>query len=216
MILLVVAIAIATWLRNQPPAAAAPATFQIQAIEFARTRTTKATGESVLLEQGTHFLAPDGRQRIDRNQSGFRTVEIMNYRQSQRIFLDVGAKTATVTSMKLPFMIPNAPGQQAGTLPFTAPHQIESASAQLGDKYVSGLLLHGQRDTFVHTVADGSQVVHTIENWIYQFPNRRIMPAILEQRFEDANEIDERQITNASTIVGSDETFLIPNGFVVK
>lgn len=179
-------------------------------VDYTRTEVNKATGETKVIEQGSYLLAPDGRQRIEHNKNGARSVEILDASKGQRITLDPATKHATFSSMQgLP---PNGPA----VVPFQTPPQTQKQRMSLGTKAVAGLLLQGSRQTLIHTMPDGTQVTHVFEFWSYGFTDRHIMPALLEQRFEDDNVVDERKITNVSTVPGSEALFQVPAGFAVK
>jgi hypothetical protein len=179
-------------------------------VDYTCTEVNKATGETKVIEQGSYLLAPDGRQRIEHNKNGVRSVEILDAGKGQRITLDPATKLATLTSMRA--LPPNRPG----VVPFQSPPQTQRQTVALGTKAVAGLLLEGSRQTLTHAMADGTQVTHVVEFWSYGFTDRHIMPALLELRFEDDHVVDERTITDVSTVPGSEALFQVPAGFAVK
>jgi hypothetical protein len=66
-------------------------------VDYTRTEINKATGETKIIEQGSYLLAPDGRQRIEHNTNGARSVEILDSSKGQRITLDPATKLVTLS-----------------------------------------------------------------------------------------------------------------------
>jgi hypothetical protein len=87
-------------------------------------------------------------------------------------------------------------------------------TVRLGTREVAGLKLAGERHTIVYTKSD-AQIVHTFELWLYHLANPRMTPILIEERFEDANEVSERRLTNVATVELPSAVFAIPADFKV-
>lgn len=86
--------------------------------------------------------------------------------------------------------------------------------AELGTKIVGGLTLEGTSHTTVFSGA-GRQVVHSVELWAYRFPDPRILPIIMELRFEGSGEVVERRLDVVTTTQVPQSIFEIPADFTI-
>ena len=84
----------------------------------------------------------------------------------------------------------------------------------LGTKAVAGLVLEGTLNTTAFS-GSGRSFVHTMELWVYRFPDARILPIVIERRFEGPNEIAERHLDAVTTIPASPSIFEVPLDFTI-
>jgi hypothetical protein len=180
---------------------------------FVQTRVSKAHLDSpVVIQEGTYFLAQDGRYRIERRNERASTAEIVDFRQRRRAVLDLIGKTAIVGSMSvLPPGTDTVPAVPMVVQP-SAPSPRSERRETLGPRMISGgLVLEGYRFTVLR---DGAQV-DTFEVWEYRFPEHGLLPVLMEERFEDGREIMERRVTAVMTVPMSEELFSVPVDFAV-
>jgi hypothetical protein len=191
------------------------ASLSVTKVDYTTTRLVRATGETVVVETGTYYLAPDGRQRIEHVKNGVETAEIIDYRADKRIALDLARREAVVGSNRTVGAFPRLPGQPEIGGPTGAVGQNVSRAA-LGTRDVQGLSLEGTRMIFTLTKADGTVLVYTADLWAYRFANRHLVPVILEERFDADKDIVERRIENVTTVRVPGTWFAIPPGFQIK
>ncbi len=81
----------------------------------------------------------------------------------------------------------------------------------MGTRVIGGwLLVTGTRSTFNFKWA-GATLTHTLETWYYRFSDRTMTPVALEERFEDANEVVTRQVSDVTTIQMDASLFSVPS-----
>jgi hypothetical protein len=184
-------------------------------VDLSKTRIIKASGQSSNIENGTYFFASDGKRRIEQTSNGVTRVEIVDFKAEKRIMLDLESKLATVGSPRSLWV---APSSSRRPILGGRPSGMEQASemVKLGTKVTGGLTLEGTLQTTTFTDKSGSGFVHTFELWAYRFPDPKLVPVILEERFEDSSEIIERRIDAVSTIQDSHGLFEIPTGFTIR
>ncbi len=159
----------------------------------------------------TFFLAANGTYRketLDR-QTDDLVVEIIRPHENQRIKLDLRTRLAAV----------GPGGRETSGHPLAAKFpegtDISSETASLGTRTVGNLLLEGERRTFHVDLPDGRSMVHTFQVWSYQFPDPLLAPIVLEQRFDEADAIEEQRIMSIAMVEVLSDIFDVPAGFKV-
>lgn len=181
----------------------------VQEVEFKATRLQKGKDlNPVTVEEGTYWIAP-GRYRFDTLYvvTGERIAEIVKDDEKRRIRLDLTQKHALVGSTLSPMppvgkgLMIEPPGARG-----SKPEPVDQA---LGEKYVDGLKLEGVVTTFDH----GAGRLTTMETWYYRFSDPRVLPVVLETRFESPDEIYEKRVDRVSQTLVSPRLFEIPADF---
>jgi len=168
----------------------------------------------VVVEEGTYFIDPAGRYRVERLHGRSRTAEIVDSREKRRTALDLDRKVGVSGSLS-----DVAPG--TASLP-TAPIVEEWAGSRqrtrgqtLGTKVIAGgLEVEGIRFVW-NTVQGGARVTLTMDTWRHAFSDRSMEPVLLELRFEDAKTITIREVTDVSEQPMDDSLFVAPSDFNV-
>lgn len=184
--------------------------------DFNVTRLVKGRDATPIdVETGAYFIASDGRYRIDSLLlgTGERSAEIVNFRENRRVVLDFALKQATVGSNSTVWGGPSSIRRPAPGGPPTGLNS-ESNMTRLGTRNVAGLTLEGTLQTTTFYGND-RLLVHTMELWTYRFPDPRILPIVMERRFEGPDEIVERRVHDVATIQMSSSIFEVPTDFTV-
>jgi hypothetical protein len=183
-------------------------TLDVLKVTYVRTVTDATTGSTKVTEEGAYQIAPDGVYRIDRldKVTGARTATIENFRTNQRTTLDVDRREAHIGSTTGPVQ----PGGHSAWRPMGKPQ-----STDLGTKQAAGLTLNGQRFTHVFAGARG-QIVHNNEVWFYRHADPKLVPVILEMRYDTPSGIEEQKIIGVEHIQASGELFRVPRTFTTK
>ncbi len=178
------------------------------------TRVQKSNpADPVIVEMGTYLIARDGRYRVDkRTPRGEHVAEIVDYRSNRVVKLDLKGRQAIIGSNRAYFAGPGVKGPVPGGPPSGL--SPSSDMVDLGERVVSGVTLRGVRQTNVFSATDQS-FVHTMELWNYTFPDPRIPPILVEQRFEGPDEIVETRIEQVESTIAADDAFAIPRNFTV-
>lgn len=184
--------------------------------EYVVTRLAKGigtAGSAVQLEEGTFFISPDGRHRIEsiRGEKRERSIEIVLPAARQRIKLDPVHKRATIGSTAAVFLGPASGGQPSPIGP-PSDLDVDAVWTDLGTKDIGGIVLRGRLQTNSFS-GRGQAFIHTMELWMYDFENRRIPPIIIEQRFEADDEIVERRVVGVAKVDLSEALFKVPASF---
>ena len=186
---------------------AAPAfaqTIEVLKVEVVRTRTDAASGMTSTLEEGTYQIAPDGVYRVDRlnKATGKRSATIED--SGRRTTLDADRREARVEASNL---IPQ------GTP--SAWQEIDTQRVDLGTKQAGGLTLRGYRFTSVLAGPRG-QIVHHNEVWSYMPADPKIVPVILELRFDSPVGVEEQKVVAVEKVKVSPDIFRVPRTFKTK
>lgn len=195
---------------------------QQELIQVRYRQTTLAKTEAAapaLAEEGTYWIDPRGRYRIDRIRNGTHSIEIVNCKDDLRVMLDVGRKRAVVTSLSTVITPPGFAGAsrsqpaagQGGPLTRVSDHRVDLGARTIGGR----LTVTGTRDEIVF-LNQGRRVSHTFERWIFQFPEATMMPVALEERFEGESGVSERKIADVSVVPIAEDLFAIPSGFEIS
>jgi hypothetical protein len=183
---------------------------------FVRTLTNVASGQQEIVEEGTLLIAADGMHRIDTLRAGVRTAEIVESGGKRRIAMNLDTKQAVTGSTATSLVV--APSSLA-QVPTGVPDGLirhEQPRMDLGTKIVGALTLRGTAFATVLTNRDGQQFINSRELWDYQFPDRRVVPVIVEMRFETPGSIDERRVTDAIATRVDKSVFELPSDFSVR
>lgn len=216
VVLCVVSIGFAFRQIDSGGASAQSAGLSVMRADFKVTRLVK--GQDVVpidVEEGTYFIAPDGRYRIDSLHLGTRerSTEIVKFGENRRIVLNPALKQATVGSNSTVWAGPSSSHRAVPGGPPTGLNS-ESNMTSLGTRNVAGLVLEGTLQT-TSFYGNGRSLVHTMELWTYRFEDPRILPIVMERRFEGPDEIVERRIDGATTIEVSSSIFEVPADFTI-
>jgi hypothetical protein len=185
---------------------AAPAfaqTVEVLKVDYVRTRTDAASGTTSTLEEGTYRIAPDGVFRIDRlnKATGTRSATIEGH--EQRTTLDVERREArTEANTTVPGGMPSAWQSVGGT-----------QRTDLGTKQVGGVTLRGYRFTSVLASPRRGQIVHHNEVWSYMPADPKIIPVMLELRFESPVGVEEQKVVAVEKVTASKDIFRVPKTF---
>ena len=191
--------------------------------DFVRTRLVKGRDQTPsVVEEGSYFIAPDGRYRIDRVSNGVKTAEIVSHKEHKRIVLDFQTKRATLASSAILPLTP-PPTSSTATAPQIVPggppsgFRTDRNMVKLGTKSVGGLLtLQGFLQVNTYS-GPGRQFVHTMELWDYRSPDApRMPPIVMETRFEGPDEIEERRLGIVTTALAPRSSFEIPADFTIR
>lgn len=212
---LLFAIVLLVWAVGDTRISAQTQTQTLITARYVETKVSKnATSAPVVVEEGTYFIDPAGRYRVERLQAGSRTAEVVDLREKRRTALDLDRKQAVSGLLS---EIP--PG--TSSLP-TAPIIAESAGSRqrqrgqsLGTKVIAGgLEVEGTR--FVFNIEQrGARVTLTLDTWRHAFSDRTMAAVMLEQRFEDATTITTREVTDVSALQMDESLFVVPSDFTV-
>ena len=186
---------------------------------YTRTLTTTATGQTVVTEEGTYQIAPDGTYRIDRvdhRHNDERTAEIQRFRDRKRIMLNIETKEAAIGSNGWAGALMVPPSSSRPQPGFPPLREDSKDRVDLGTKIVAGLTLRGTRTTLVSSNKSAVSIVHTSEIWAYHAPDPRIIPVILELRIESPYDIDDSHITDVTTARVSQDIFDVPRDFTIR
>ena len=186
-------------------------------VDFTVTRFVPGSDvQPIPTEEGAFFIAPDGRYRVEslNRATGERTAQIVKFRENRRIVLNLGRKQATIGSNPATLAVPSGsrPAVPSG-IPIVKGN-AKSKMTSLGTKIVSGLVLEGSIQ-ITSSSGNGESFVHTTELWAYRFDDPRILPIVMELRFEAAEEVVERRIDRVATIRLSPTIFEVPTGFTI-
>lgn len=184
-----------------------------------RTITARSTGTSTEVEQGTYWLASDGRRRVERfnKVSGEHTAELFSPKDLRQTAMNVDTKEAVVGPVGGGMAI-EPPSLKRGARHTGVPSGLREVSrdrSDLGTKTVGALVLRGSRVTLVFA-GGGTERVHHIEMWEYRPADPRVLPVVLEMRFETPEEIDERRITAVTQTRVAASIFAVPSDFTVR
>jgi hypothetical protein len=182
---------------------------------FVRTLTQTTTGTSARVEEGTILIASDGRYRIERVRNGERTAEIWTRDRDRRIALNLDTKQGVVGSSGSMVIPPSTGPRQVPSGVPDAWKRDEHPRVNLGTKTVGALTLRGTG--FSTTLSQNAvQITNNREVWAYHFPDSRIVPIILETRFEMPDSIDEQRVTDSTTIRVDAAVFEAPPDFSIR
>ena len=183
-------------------------------MDFVRTLTMKATGESTVREQGTYWITPDGGyRRTDLVRNGVRTAEIVRFADGVRISLNLDTEEVRVGTIAGPPVRAPSGGRIGVPGPRRGWDQSSDAIVNLGTKTVDGITLSGSRQILVLGNESGQSQQHLVDMWVYPSSNPRIAPFMVEMRFDTPDSIDDRRLTSARRLAVSPEVFEVPPGF---
>lgn len=197
--------ALATLVAAQPE-------IDVTKIEYTNTRMVKGKDVNpIAVATGAYLLARDGRQRIDKHnaETGEDTADIIDYKINRHLHLKLNKREVVIGNNTGSFYVPGEP--RPGTAP-AGNLDATTTRTNLGKKTVAGLELSGTMFTYTYA-GDGQLFQHTMELWDYRAPDPRIVPVILEQRFEGQYEIVEQRINAASNTRVPSSAFDIPRGW---
>lgn len=181
-------------------------TIEVLKVEYVRTNTDADRRLTRVVEEGTYQIAPDGVYRIDRldKATGTRTATIEDFRTSRRTTLHLDRREARI--------------ERSGALPRSTPsawQQMDSQRVDLGTKQAGSLTLRGYRFTSVFAGPRG-EIVHHNEVWSYMPDNPRIVPVILETRFDTPTGVEEQKVVAVDRVRVSRDIFSVPRTFKVQ
>lgn len=182
---------------------------------FVRTLTRVADGQTQVIAEGTITVAPSGSRRVDTVENGVRTAEILAANSGRRIALNLSARQAVIGSASGPVLPPSIGPRQ---VPVGVPDgwsREEQPRQDLGTKTIGVLVVNGTRFSTILR-RDGQQMLNVRDVWDYRFPDRSIVPVIMETRFETPDSVDERKIVDASAARVGAGFFEVPHGFSVS
>ena len=176
--------------------------------DFVRVMTLASTGEEVLIEEGTYFLSPDGRYRIDKTTSqGNRNSEIWLPEKGERIALNHDTRTGVRVFYNRRL------SAQLGEPPqgFGASAQPTSPGENLGRRTVGPLTLIGFA---AHTPIPGGDTVLN-EWWVWAPPGAP--PQLIEMKSTSPDgRVDDRRVTAASLATLSDDLYSVPSTYDIQ
>jgi hypothetical protein len=178
---------------------------EVVKVNYVRTVTDGTTGGTKVVEEGTYQIAPDGVYRIDRldKTTGTRTATIEDFRTNQRTTLNLDRGEAHVGSTTV--------------VPRGAPSawkQMDGQAVDLGTKQAGSLTLKGRRFTHVFAGPRG-QIVHHNEVWSYHHADPKIIPVILELRFDTPTGVEEQKVVGVERVKASRDIFSVPKTFKI-
>ena len=163
-----------------------------------------------IVEEGSYFIAPDGRTRIEGTQKGVSSVELRNHSDNSWFSLDLDEKHAI--GARATVAVGGAP---TGDFDVGRSQVRSPLTIQLGTKTVGALTLEGSRRTSNVTMGAVS-AIFTSESWMYRFPNARILPLLLEFRHVGFVEITEQRVLAATEVEVPASIFEVPADFTVE
>lgn len=158
------------------------------------------------VEEGTYWIAP-GRHRMETRYlvTGEHIAEIVNDADRHIFRLDLKRNHALVGTTRS--VMPPIGKAFAVTPPgVTRPEGVDQS---LGEKTIDGLTMEGVVTTFDY----GNGVVHSMETWYHRFSDARVIPVILETRFDSPDEVYEKRVTHVATALVSPSLFEVPADF---